>query len=160
RSAGQQPRFDHTDGVAHSAWCVETAPPGQGDQRLRDTAWPLRHLPGDGRRLDQPHQAGRRIDQSLGHALLLGVLYESVTLAAFTNGTLNIAWFIPLVTKNALDSQQVKQMLLAIAERIIAAEPMLSEADRHLGDGDHGLGMARGLAAVKAKLDTNAPESI
>ena len=32
-------------------------------------------------------------------------------------------------------------MLLLACERIIAAEPALSEADRNLGDGDHGLGM-------------------
>jgi dihydroxyacetone kinase-like protein len=64
------------------------------------------------------------------------------------------------VTKNGLDPGEVRQMLLAVTDRIIASEPLLSEADRHLGDGDHGLGMARGMAAVKAKLETNAPETI
>ena len=43
-------------------------------------------------------------------------------------------------------------MLLLVAERIIAAEPHLSEADRNLGDGDHGLGMQRGLTAAREKL--------
>ena len=43
-------------------------------------------------------------------------------------------------------------MLLAVADRVIAAEPELSEADRNLGDGDHGLGMQRGMTAVKEKL--------
>ncbi|MGI9242543.1 MAG: dihydroxyacetone kinase subunit DhaL [Verrucomicrobiales bacterium] len=43
-------------------------------------------------------------------------------------------------------------MLLAVADRIIAAEPELSEADRRLGDGDHGLGMQRGMEAAKSEL--------
>ena len=43
-------------------------------------------------------------------------------------------------------------MLLSIADKIIAAEPELSEADRKLGDGDHGIGMQRGMEAAKAKL--------
>lgn len=43
-------------------------------------------------------------------------------------------------------------MLLAVADAVIAAEPFLSEADRNLGDGDHGLGMQRGFTAVKEKL--------
>jgi len=59
------------------------------------------------------------------------------------------------MTKSNLDTEEVRQMLLFMADRIIAAEPILSEADRHLGDGDHGLGMARGFGAVKAKLEAS-----
>jgi len=44
-------------------------------------------------------------------------------------------------------------MMLAVAEAIIAAEPELTDADRNLGDGDHGLGMQRGLTAAKEKLE-------
>ena len=51
-----------------------------------------------------------------------------------------------------LAASDVKAMLLLVAERIIAAEPHLSEADRNLGDGDHGLGMQRGLTAAREKL--------
>ena len=54
--------------------------------------------------------------------------------------------------KSSLSKDEVKAMLLLVADRIIAAEPELSEADRNLGDGDHGLGMARGMNAVKEKL--------
>ena len=54
--------------------------------------------------------------------------------------------------KSSLNKDEVKAMLLLVADRIIAAEPMLSEADRNLGDGDHGLGMERGMNAVKEKL--------
>ena len=52
-------------------------------------------------------------------------------------------------------------MMLKVADAIIEAEPMLSKADRDLGDGDHGLGMKRGMEAVKAKLEAGpaAPSS-
>lgn len=49
-------------------------------------------------------------------------------------------------------------MLLAVADSVIANEPYLSEADRNLGDGDHGLGMQRGFTAVKEKLAGMNPE--
>lgn len=54
--------------------------------------------------------------------------------------------------QSALTPAEVKSMLLLVAERVIAAEPQLSEADRNLGDGDHGLGMQRGLTAAREKL--------
>jgi dihydroxyacetone kinase-like protein len=54
--------------------------------------------------------------------------------------------------KTSLSPDAVKIMLLAVADQIIASEPFLSEADRNLGDGDHGLGMQRGFTAVKEKL--------
>jgi len=54
--------------------------------------------------------------------------------------------------KTALTKDEVKEMLNLVADRIIENEPMLSEADRNLGDGDHGLGMKRGMEAVKEKL--------
>ena len=62
--------------------------------------------------------------------------------------------------KTSLNKDEVKAMLLLVTERIIAAEPMLSEADRNLGDGDHGLGMQRGMTAAKEKLNVGEPESI
>ena len=54
--------------------------------------------------------------------------------------------------KDQLSPAQVKEMLDLVADRVIAAEPALSEADRNLGDGDHGLGMQRGFTAAKEKL--------
>jgi dihydroxyacetone kinase-like protein len=58
--------------------------------------------------------------------------------------------------KTSLTPDDIKAMLLAVADKVIASEPLLSEADRNLGDGDHGLGMARGFTAVKEKLGTMA----
>jgi dihydroxyacetone kinase-like protein len=62
--------------------------------------------------------------------------------------------------KNSLSKDEVKAMLLLACDRIIAAEPALSEADRNLGDGDHGLGMQRGMTAAKEKLEAGDVESI
>lgn len=62
--------------------------------------------------------------------------------------------------KNSLSKAEVKAMLLLACDRIIAAEPALSEADRNLGDGDHGLGMQRGMTAAKEKLESADVESI
>jgi dihydroxyacetone kinase-like protein len=62
--------------------------------------------------------------------------------------------------KSSLTKDEVKAMLLLACDRIIAAEPQLSEADRNLGDGDHGLGMQRGMTAAKEKLAPVEVESI
>ncbi len=62
--------------------------------------------------------------------------------------------------KATLSKDDVKAMLILACDRIIAAEPMLSEADRNLGDGDHGLGMQRGMTAAKDKLNAGEVESI
>ena len=51
-----------------------------------------------------------------------------------------------------MNAAEVKSMLLQVADAIIAAEPQLSQADRDLGDGDHGIGMARGMNAAKEAL--------
>ncbi len=52
-----------------------------------------------------------------------------------------------------LKPNQVRLMMLQVADAIIVAEPMLSQADRDLGDGDHGLGMKRGMEAAKVQLE-------
>ena len=59
-----------------------------------------------------------------------------------------------------LTPNQVRLMMLQVADAIIAAEAMLSQADRDLGDGDHGLGMKRGMEAVKVQLDPLEPRSV
>jgi dihydroxyacetone kinase-like protein len=64
------------------------------------------------------------------------------------------------MSKTSLSKDEVKAMLILACERIIAAEPMLSEADRNLGDGDHGLGMERGMRAAIEKLNAAEVESI
>ena len=64
-----------------------------------------------------------------------------------------------LMPASEFNPAQIRAMLQQVAERIIDAEPLLSDADRKLGDGDHGLGMKRGMeAALKAlsELDETA----
>ena len=62
--------------------------------------------------------------------------------------------------KTSLTKDEVKAMLILACDRVIAAEPQLSEADRNLGDGDHGLGMQRGMTAAKEKLEVGEVESV
>ncbi len=61
------------------------------------------------------------------------------------------------MSTSSLSPLQVQSMLLTVADAVIAAEPYLSEADRNLGDGDHGIGMARGFTAVKEKVQAATP---
>jgi dihydroxyacetone kinase-like protein len=44
---------------------------------------------------------------------------------------------------------QVKALLSAAAHAVIANKDRLTKADQEIGDGDHGVGMARGFAAVE-----------
>lgn len=54
--------------------------------------------------------------------------------------------------KVSLSIEEVRDMMIAAAEQIIASEPILTDADCALGDGDHGVGMERGMTAAKEAL--------
>jgi dihydroxyacetone kinase-like protein len=59
------------------------------------------------------------------------------------------------------DSEQLcRDLVGAVAERIIAATDELTELDRAIGDGDHGLNMKRGFEEVLAKLDALAAKPL
>lgn len=47
-----------------------------------------------------------------------------------------------------MNTPQLKQMMLSTAHQMIACEPMLTELDQAIGDGDHGIGMKRGFSAL------------
>ncbi|MFP7334938.1 dihydroxyacetone kinase subunit DhaL [Shouchella clausii] len=49
--------------------------------------------------------------------------------------------------------EQVKDMLLRIADVLIQKEDELGEIDRQIGDGDHGAGMATGARAIQKELE-------
>jgi dihydroxyacetone kinase-like protein len=53
---------------------------------------------------------------------------------------------------SGLSLQQTRQLFVKVADDVIANQDMLAEADRAIGDSDHGVGMARGFAAVKEEL--------
>ncbi len=64
------------------------------------------------------------------------------------------------MAKESLSPNECRDMLLAVADKIIESEPILTDADRALGDGDHGIGMERGMKAVKEKLEGQDFDSI
>lgn len=60
-----------------------------------------------------------------------------------------------------LNAEDARNMLLYIADKMIASKPYLTEIDSVIGDGDHGIGMAGGMQKAKKKLlrmedETNA----
>ncbi|WP_067838965.1 dihydroxyacetone kinase subunit DhaL [Amphibacillus sediminis] len=61
---------------------------------------------------------------------------------------------------NQLTIQQVKDMLLHIADVLIQKEDELGEIDRHIGDGDHGTGMATGARAIQKELKEQESTSV
>lgn len=57
-----------------------------------------------------------------------------------------------------MTAAQVREMLLACADKIIRNEPYLTRVDSAIGDGDHGIGMMNGMTAARACLEANAEE--
>ena len=53
---------------------------------------------------------------------------------------------------SGLNLKQTNELFMMVAEDIIASQDVLTEADRAIGDSDHGVGMARGFMAVKEEL--------
>lgn len=60
-----------------------------------------------------------------------------------------------LLGENDMNLTETREMLLYTAEKMVSSEPMLTELDLKIGDGDHGLGMQRGFAAVRDLLSSN-----
>ena len=58
--------------------------------------------------------------------------------------------------KENLDLSDTIEMVKQVALSIIDSEPLLTDADRNLGDGDHGLGMERGMKAVLEKIESSS----
>ena len=58
--------------------------------------------------------------------------------------------------KENLDLSDTIEMVKQVALSIIDSEPLLTDADRNLGDGDHGLGMERGMKAVIEKIENSS----
>lgn len=54
-----------------------------------------------------------------------------------------------------LSAEQLRTALLNVSNKIINAEPMLTELDTIIGDGDHGIGMRIGFSAIKNELSKN-----
>jgi dihydroxyacetone kinase-like protein len=62
--------------------------------------------------------------------------------------------------KSELTMSEATAMFLHVAARMQESEDLLTQADKAVGDGDHGIGMARGFAAVQAKLEAAPPGTV
>ena len=56
--------------------------------------------------------------------------------------------------------EQVKQMLIFVAQSIIENEPLLTKVDSAIGDGDHGTGMSLGMEKAAAQLKIAAAQDV
>lgn len=54
--------------------------------------------------------------------------------------------------------EYIYEMLTAVSEEIIKNKQVLTDLDGAIGDGDHGINMARGFQAVEAKLQLLGPD--
>ena len=59
-----------------------------------------------------------------------------------------------------VDSETTRVLIETVARRVIASAQELSELDRAIGDGDHGINMERGFEAVLAQLDQLAAQGL
>ena len=59
-----------------------------------------------------------------------------------------------------IDAKNILDIVDAIAERIESEKDFLTQLDNEIGDGDHGINLARGFKSVKSKLATFADKDI
>jgi dihydroxyacetone kinase-like protein len=62
--------------------------------------------------------------------------------------------------KTHLTIQETKGMFIFVSEKMIAHKDVLTEADKAIGDGDHGIGMAKGFEAVRLKMESQDFETL
>lgn len=55
--------------------------------------------------------------------------------------------------KSQLSLQEVQEMMLYVSGKMVESKDQLTQADKAIGDGDHGIGMARGFEAVIKKVE-------
>lgn len=56
--------------------------------------------------------------------------------------------------KYQLSLQETVEMFIHLSDRMVDSKDLLTQADKAIGDGDHGVGMARGFEAVRGKLES------
>lgn len=59
-----------------------------------------------------------------------------------------------------MDTKKILEIIAAIAKKIEAEKDFLTELDNEIGDGDHGINLARGFKSVEEKLPTFADKDI
>jgi len=55
--------------------------------------------------------------------------------------------------KPQLSLQESQEMFIHVSNRMVESKDILTQADKAIGDGDHGVGMARGFETVRQKLE-------
>lgn len=58
--------------------------------------------------------------------------------------------------KSQLSLEEAKEMFIHLSKEMVESKDLLTQADKAIGDGDHGVGMARGFEAVYQKLEGEA----
>lgn len=51
-----------------------------------------------------------------------------------------------------LSAAQAKSMMIYVSAVMVESKEIMCEADRNIGDGDHGIGMAKGFGAALQEL--------
>ncbi len=64
------------------------------------------------------------------------------------------------MVKSQLTLQQAQDMFIHLSRRMVDSKDLLTQADKAIGDGDHGVGMARGFEAVQGKLEGQSFEAL
>ena len=59
-----------------------------------------------------------------------------------------------------IDNKKMCEILGAMAEKVQEQKDFLTELDNEIGDGDHGINLARGFAAVKEKMPSFADKDV
>ena len=55
--------------------------------------------------------------------------------------------------KPQLSLEETGAMFIHVSNRMVESKDLLTQADKAIGDGDHGVGMARGFEAVREKVE-------
>jgi dihydroxyacetone kinase-like protein len=62
--------------------------------------------------------------------------------------------------KAQLTVKEAEKMFVYVSKKMVDSKDALTQADKAIGDGDHGIGMARGFEAVGQKLETQSFTSV
>jgi len=64
------------------------------------------------------------------------------------------------MASTALTIAEATDMFIEVARSMVESQDLLTQADKAIGDGDHGIGMARGFEAVGQKLEAQPPATV
>jgi dihydroxyacetone kinase-like protein len=62
--------------------------------------------------------------------------------------------------KQSLTLDETRAMFMHVAHEMVSKQYLLTQADKAIGDGDHGIGMTRGFEVVLKKLNQKTFDSV